>query len=237
MDHVRWFAVPSPKLGTESMQALGRRLSTSRSKSIIFQQEELPKTAAIGSFVNEIIRQARDITDASEVAVLTHSAAGLLVPGLARVLVSTRQTRFRYLHLDTRLSARRVSLLGDLTAAKATQLSEHGRLPKWSAWTTQSRWEAMIPNARLRVTLDRSLPELPLSFTIEEFDYNPNNIRDAAYVQLSDNRTLDADLAVRLGWRVVRAPEVGHMAPVDHPDALARLCWRALGADPEMACE
>ena len=144
-------------------------------------------------------RVAEQLTGATDVVLVGHSAAGRLIP-----LVADGIGGAACLFLDAQLP---VDVLppgdDDWFLAHVRSIARAGVLPKWSEWWGDGAWDALVPDTTRRAALGDALPQASLA-SVEEVPPAPVVPLRAAYVQLSAVYDTEAEVAAARGWPVAR---------------------------------
>jgi pimeloyl-ACP methyl ester carboxylesterase len=122
------------------------------------------------------------------------------------------------------------SLMSQLRA-----LASDGVLPPWSSWFGEDAMRELVPEERLRATLEEEMPRLALSYFEASVPLPGGwSARACAYLLFSgEPYATSAAQARDQGWPVAEIPAAGHLAMASNPiavtDALLDL-ERALSA-------
>lgn len=155
------------------------------------------------------------------IAVL-HSGAG----GFAPALASASSDLGGLIFVDAVLPYPGKSYLQTASNAFARRLKRlvtDGILPPWNTWFEPDPLPLLIPDAHLRETFVRDLPQIPFAFleAISPATSDWNRL-PVAYLQLSNAYAAEASEATRRGW-IVRHMELHHLAMVSNPIVIAEM--------------
>jgi pimeloyl-ACP methyl ester carboxylesterase len=162
------------------------------------------------------------------VALVGHSAGGLLLPTIADALTAEVAA---LVFVDSFLPppTGSLSLAPPGFTGQLRALATDGVLPPWSSWFGADAMRELVPDDRLRTALEGEMPRLPLSY----FDASvplPDgwDARPCAYLVLTGQTYAgSAADARRRGWPVAEIPGVQHLAiatePIPVTDALLEL--------------
>jgi hypothetical protein len=157
-----------------------------------------------------------------------HSGAGLLLPVIADA-PTTRVAALVFVDSFLPPPAGRLELGPAPFIDQLGALATGGVLPPWSRWFGEDAMRELVPDESLRVTLEREMPRLPLSY-FEAVVPLPEawRRRPCGYLLLSpDPNGPSAAEAQALGWPVRAIPNAHHLAiatdPIPVTDALLAL--------------
>jgi pimeloyl-ACP methyl ester carboxylesterase len=150
-----------------------------------------------------------------------HSGGGLLLPTIADGLtVEVAALIFVDSFLPPRAGSTPLAPPGFID--KLRELATDGMLPRWSSWFGENAWRELVPDERLRATLEAEMPRLPLSYFQASLPPPPSrDQRPCAYLLLTaEPYGESAADARRRGWPVAEIPGVQHLATATEPIAL-----------------
>jgi hypothetical protein len=173
-------------------------------------------------FYGRLFQAIADLADADEaVAVVGHSRAGPLLPGVLAKLGADRATA---VFLDARLPHDGRTWSETLTADRRAALLasvENGLLPPWDRWFPRESLADLLPDEAVRQRFRDELRGLPVELLNEPMPRSAWDDRvGKAYVQLSEAYAATADRAQAAGWPVARYP-MDHLAPLTRPREVA----------------
>jgi hypothetical protein len=170
--------------------------------------------------IPEAVRAATAET-AAPVVLVGHSGAGLLLPAIAGApTVDVAALVFVDSFLPPAsgsLPLAPASLMSQLRA-----LASDGVLPPWSRWFGEDAMRELVPEERLRATLEKEMPRLPLSY-FEASVPSPGgwSARPCAYLLFSGEPYAQSAAQARdQGWAVAELAGVGHLAMASDPIAV-----------------
>lgn len=169
---------------------------------------------------HEVVRQVGDAD-----AVVAHSGAGALLPGVLAALPSASHA----LLVDAVLPPRSgFSVPPDRLRTFVAGLATSGRLPPWTEWWGDDVMAELVPDSDDRASLSATAPRLSPRF----FDVAvpvPENWEPAgrAYLRLSDAYDEEALEAAARGWAVERL-DGQHLDPLARPHDVAAAVLRLL---------
>jgi len=158
----------------------------------------------------------------SLVCLVGHSGAGLLLPTIAKALnVERAALVFVDSFLPRPTGTQRLAPPGLIEQLRA--LADEDLLPPWSRWFGEDVMRELVPDERLRATLEEEMPRLPLSYFEASvplpagWDAGP-----CAYLLFTEETYGEsaAEAAAR-GWPVAVIPGGSHLAMVTEPVAVA----------------
>lgn len=205
--------VHSPLLGASSWKPTARAL-----RQLGWLAHVPTPSATDPSWRDWAAELAREVPSLREPVLVGHSAAGLLLPSLARPLDASA-----LIFADARIPPAG----GMITPAEPEFLqflrglvADDGRMPPWSRWWGDDVAEELLPDGKVRAQFEADLPRLPLSWFEDNADVPIWENVPAGYLQLS--KLYDAELheALRRGWPV-RHLDGTHVHPVIDPEATA----------------
>lgn len=170
--------------------------------------------------VPEAVRAATAET-AAPVVLVGHSGAGLLLPVIADALaVDVAALVFVDSVLPSASGSLRLAPAGRMTQLRA--LASDGVLPPWSSWFGQDAMRELIPEERLRATLEEEMPRLPLSYFEASVPLPGDwSARPCAYLLLSGEPYAKSAAQARdQGWAVAETAGAGHLAMASDPIAV-----------------
>jgi hypothetical protein len=100
-------------------------------------------------------------------------------------------------------------------------LATGGVLPAWSSWFGEGAMRELVPDDRLRTSLEDEMPRLPLSYfdasvpVPDGWDACP-----CAYLLLTESYGESAADARGRGWPVAEIPDAQHLAMATEPIAV-----------------
>jgi pimeloyl-ACP methyl ester carboxylesterase len=99
----------------------------------------------------------------NRVILVGHSGGGLLLP---RIVDGLTVEVAALVFVDSFLPPARggVPLAAPGFIDKLRALATDGVLPRWSSWFGERAWRDLVPDERLRATLEMEMPRLPLSY-------------------------------------------------------------------------
>ncbi|MSP21846.1 MAG: alpha/beta hydrolase [Dehalococcoidia bacterium] len=152
--------------------------------------------------------------------VIAHSGAGPLVSAISG---GVPRRAAAYIFVDAAIPPLPGAPFQDESAFRVqlAQLAREGVLPPWSRWFGDGVMERLVPNAALRLDVERELPSLPLSY-FDERPPVPHGWPDAPcwYLQFSGAYAPQAAEAGHRGWPV-RHLTGGHLHMLVQPAAVA----------------
>lgn len=182
------------------------------------------------TFDSCIGRIADQIPAGSDVVLVGHSGAGILLPCAAARAAPARVT---FVFVDAGLPPMSGSTLDEHPVMKdagiewsgrpsfADRIESDGHLPPWHTWWGDAGMEWLVPDRDRRSTVSADIPRLPLSFYDDGCDVPPGwSDEPAGYVLLSDTYRIWAEAARSYGWPVVEVPGT-HLEIVNRPDDVA----------------
>lgn len=214
----RLILLHSPLLGPLSWQAVGAIL---RGRGHPVEIPAWPRLSTLGEDCYAALANSMAATiDGGEAPiVVAHSGAGELLPSVAALAaIPLRGAIF----CDAILPHPGVSWFDTAPPSLAAQLrngAEHGRLPPWDRWWPPGALERLLPDTVLRAALIAELEPIPVGY-FEELAPELELSTRSAFLQLSGAYNEESQLAVRLGWPVVRLP-LHHLAMLTHVEAVA----------------
>jgi hypothetical protein len=162
--------------------------------------------------VPEAVRAATAET-AAPVVLVAHSGAGLLLPVIADGLaVDVAALVFVDSFLPPASGSLRLAPAGLMTQLRA--LASDGVLPPWSSWFGEDAMRELVPEERLRATLEEEMPRLPLSYFEASVPVPGGwSACPGAYLLLSGEPYAKSAAQARdRGWAVAQIAGVGHLA-------------------------
>ncbi|HET8592289.1 MAG TPA: alpha/beta hydrolase [Solirubrobacterales bacterium] len=180
--------------------------------------------------IPEVVRAATSQT-AEPVLLVAHSGGGLLLPAIAEALTAEIAA---LVFVDSFLPPANGSfpLAPSGYIDQLRTLATDGVLPPWSSWFGEEAMRRLVPDDRLRESLEGEMPRLPLSY----FEANvaiPDgwDTRPCAYLLLTGEPYGESAAAARRrGWPVAEIPGVGHLAIATDPDAVTDALLELEGA-------
>jgi pimeloyl-ACP methyl ester carboxylesterase len=161
--------------------------------------------------VPEAVRAATAET-AAPVVLVGHSGAGLLLPVIAAGLaVHVAALVFVDSFLPPASGSLRLAPAGLMSQLRA--LASDGMLPPWSSWFGEDAMRQLVPEERLRATLEE-MPRLPLSY-FEASVPVPDGWSACPCAYLLFSGGSHANSAARAcdhGWAVAEMAGLGHLA-------------------------
>jgi pimeloyl-ACP methyl ester carboxylesterase len=158
---------------------------------------------------------------AAPVVLVGHSGAGLLLPAIADALtVDVAALVFVDSFLPPTSGSLRLAPPGLMSQLRA--LASDGALPPWSSWFGENAVRELVPDDRLRATLEEEMPRLPLSY------FEPSvplpggwSTRPCAYLLFSGEPYAKSAAKARdQGWAVAEIAGAGHLAMASDPIAV-----------------
>lgn len=151
-----------------------------------------------------------------------HSGAGLLLPVIAAGMDRGPDT---LVFVDSVLPPPRgnATTSHEFLAFLGT-IERDGRLPRWSEWFGPGVMESLVPDASTRRAIVDEMPELPVSYYLEQHIPMPHGWGEVecTYVCLSEAYRTYADSATERGWTVIDAPGT-HLDIVTRPADMAEI--------------
>lgn len=211
----------SPLLGPVTWREVAEHLGA---RGQIAQTPAWPRFSTItedyyGSLVSALAGTI-DATGDRSVVLVAHSGAGALVPALA---AAARAPILGAIFADAILPHPGESWFDTAPPALGAQLragANDGTLPQWDLWWPPGALERLVPDDLLRARMVGELEPIPAGFFEEPAPASALE-GPAAYLQLSSAYADEARVAGRYGWPVLSLP-LHHLAPLTHPEAVAR---------------
>jgi pimeloyl-ACP methyl ester carboxylesterase len=170
--------------------------------------------------VPEAVRAA--IAETAAPAVLAgHSGAGLLLPAIAdAVTVEVAALVFVDSFLPPASGSLRLAPPGRMSQLRA--LASDGVLPPWPGWFGEEAMRELVPEERLRATLEEEMPRLPLSYFEASVPLAGGwSARPCAYLLFSGAPYAKSAAEARdQGWAVAEIAGAGHLAMASDPIAV-----------------
>jgi pimeloyl-ACP methyl ester carboxylesterase len=158
---------------------------------------------------------------AAPVVLVGHSGAGLLLPAIADALtVGVAALVFVDSRLPPASGSLRLAPPGRMSQLRA--LASDGVLPPWSGWFGEDAMRELVPEERLRATLEEEMPRLPLSYFEASVPLPDGwSARPCAYLLFSGEPYAKSAAQARdQGWAVAETAGVGHLAMASDPIAV-----------------
>ena len=182
------------------------------------------------TFDSCIRRIADQIPPGSDVVLVGHSGAGILLPCAAARAAPARVT---YVFVDAGLPPISGSTRDEHPVMNdagiewsgrpsfAGLVESDGHLPPWHTWWGDAGMESLIPDPHRRSIVSSDIPRLPLRFYDEGCDVPVGWMDEpTGYVLLSETYRIWADAARSYGWPVAEVPGT-HLEIVNRPDDVA----------------
>ncbi|HUF33453.1 MAG TPA: alpha/beta fold hydrolase [Acidimicrobiales bacterium] len=208
--------IHSPLVGPSSWHRVAEELNNrGREATVPDLRGAAEKQATIAAIADSAARQIPD----SELVLVGHSGAGMLLPAIAH-RVSTPVTAFCF--VDAHLPPRKgeVPLADPAFFGFLSSISSQGRLPPWSSWWGPETMEALVPDPAVRAQLTEEMPSLSLDYFLQEIHAVERWPATCGYVRLSASYEPSASEAEELGWPVERF-SAGHLHGVVDPASVA----------------
>lgn len=215
----------SPLVGPYTWQAVRAHLDAAGTRTIVpdLRPPARPKPTP-GRVAATAAAAIESSTPDGPVALVCHSMAGMLLPGIAQ---ATRRPVAAAILVDSAMPRPGMAWFQTVPTELAGQLrdlAKDGRLPPWHRWFPPETLTSMLPDADIRERFEQELqeiPGLPLSFFDEPFPGQPGWAESipVGYLLLSEVYRTTASRATALRWPVSRL-ELHHLAPVSHPEAV-----------------
>jgi pimeloyl-ACP methyl ester carboxylesterase len=170
--------------------------------------------------VPEAVRAATAET-AAPVVLVGHSGAGLLLPAIADALtIEVAALVFVDSFLPPASGNLRLAPPARMDERRA--LASDGVLPPWSTWFGEDAMRELVPDERLRATLEEEMPRLPLSYFEASVPLPGGwSARPCAYLLFSGEPYAKSAAQARdQGWPVAEIPGAGHLAMASYPIAV-----------------
>lgn len=208
----------SPLLGGVVWERVAPLLRV-RDREVVVPDVTSPPPHSVAEVVDAVLAR---LPDDRRLAVVAHSNAGNLVPGIA----AARQVVAAVL-MDAAFPAEpglHQVVPAHLLAQLAELADERGRLPPWSTWFPDETMLALGLRAEQLAELRRAEPRIPLEFLTGTVAVQSAWARSTpgAYVSFGDTYAAERGVAASLGWRV-RGLAGGHLHPLVAPDEVAEL--------------
>jgi hypothetical protein len=161
------------------------------------------------------------------VVLVGHSGAGQLLPAIADALAVEVALVFVDSFLPPASGSVRLAPPDLMSQLRA--LANDGVLPPWSSWFGEDAMRELVPEERLRATLEQELPRLPLSYFEASVPLPGGwSSRPCAYLLFSGEPYAKSAARARdQGWAVAEIAGAGHLAmasdPIPVTDALLDL--------------
>jgi hypothetical protein len=170
--------------------------------------------------VPEVVRAATAETTAP-VVLVGHSGAGLPLPAIADALtVAVAALVFVDSFLPPANGSLRLAPPGLMDQLRA--LASDGVLPPWSGWFGEDAMRELVPDERLRATLEEEMPRLPLAYFEASVPLPGGwSARPCAHLLFSGEPYAKSAAQARdQGWPVAEIPGAGHLAMASNPIAV-----------------
>lgn len=168
-------------------------------------------------------RVAEQVGMRDQLALVAHSGAGVLLPGIAAAVSGAVHAA---MFVDAVLPHPGESSFDTMPAGLRAELAaaaRGGRLPPWHEWFPPDAIRELLPDPVMRDAFIAELPALPLAYFDEAAPHcacwPPPHL---GYIQLSEAYDSAAEEAVGQGWRVIRE-RLDHLAPLTRPGQVADL--------------
>ena len=165
--------------------------------------------------------RAATVETAGSVVLVGHSGAGLLLPAIADALtVDVAALVFVDSFLPPASGSLQLAPAG--FTSQLRELASDGVLPPWSSWFGEDAIRELVPEERLRATLEEEMPRLPLSYFQASVPMPGGwSARPCAYLLFSgEPYGRSAAQARGRGWAVAEIGGVGHLAMASDPIAV-----------------
>jgi pimeloyl-ACP methyl ester carboxylesterase len=196
--------VHSPLVGPATWELVAAELSRRGHQVLVPRLPDLNRAALPRWRVcADAVRAAIERAGPAEVLLVGHSGAGQLLPAIG---VSGQLDVRAYVFVDAALpGAGSAPVVPQWLRRRLDDLAVDGQLPPWSEWWGPEAMATLVPDAKLRATIEAELPRLPLAYFDEKIDV-PDNwpSQRGAYLQLSAIFAEDASAAEARGWPVER---------------------------------
>jgi hypothetical protein len=217
-DEQAFVLVHSPLVGPTSWLPVARELDRRGRVAVVpsllgVAEAPVPKWRHIPQAV-----QAATSHLTGRIALVGHSGAGLLLPVIADA-IDTDVGALIFVDSFLPPAAGSYRLAPTEFAEELRAMASDGVLPPWSRWFGDDAMRELVPDADLRVALEREMAPLPLSY-FEAAVPAPTGWRrrPCAYLLLSpDPYGHSAAEAEDLGWPVREIPGVQHLAIATDP--------------------
>ena len=218
--------VHSPLLGPSSWTRVAEELGRAGDTVVV---PDLRHAVETDGTVAAVVATAVEQLPRSELALVGHSGAGVLLPLISRAMgVPAVSFVFVDAHLPSIEGAR--PIVEEDFRAFLGALATDGRLPRWSTWWGADAMASLVPDEALRSELCAEMPQVPLSY----FDGRVDEVsgwadRPCGYVRLSQLYEDQAARATEMGWPVERLA-AGHLHAVVDPHAVTSALRRVHAA-------
>jgi pimeloyl-ACP methyl ester carboxylesterase len=220
--------IHSPLVGPTTWLPVARELERRGRKAILPSLLHLADAEAPQwRHIPEVVRTATEGT-ANPIYLVGHSGGGLLLPVIADALTAEV---VGLVFVDSALppGSGSVGLAPPGFLDQLRALAVDGALPPWSSWFGEDAMRELVPDDRLRASLEDEMPRLPLSY-FEASVALPDDwdARPCAYLLFTADAYGESAADARgRGWPVVEISGVQHLAaatePVDVTDALMEI--------------
>jgi hypothetical protein len=214
---MRFLLVHSPTVGPSTWRWVAGALQSDGHEAIVPDLVPAAMTGDPRVFAQEA---AEALDAAEEVVIVGHSAAGTVLPLVARLIANVRRVLF--------VDASVPPCQGTVTAGGGFQtalrgLATNGVLPVWSQWWGEGVLPALVRDDARRNEIEEELPSLPLAFFEAPISL-PTGwcTAEGGFLLLSDFYRSDATAAATLGWPVVERPGA-HLDMVNDEHVIAGL--------------
>jgi len=217
--------VHSPLTGAAAWGGLPAALERRGLHTLAVEATDGGQAPYAGRFVASVALAVNDADPQPPLALVAHSGAGPLLAQVGFAQRAARRAVGAYVFCDAGLprggGASWLDLLRDEDADQAAafeeQMQDGGTFPAW----TEDELAGEVPDPGARTSLVTSLRPHQLDYFTEPLPY-PDDWPDApcAYLRTSAAYAVPARTARHRGWPL-REDDLGHFAPLVHPDSVA----------------
>jgi pimeloyl-ACP methyl ester carboxylesterase len=218
-DMMTFVLVHSPVVGPRTWAGV-RNALRARGHGAIVPDARPPNDQADWSWSDFVDSVVEPLEIEGEMALVGHSAAGLLLP----VIAERKAPRVRCcVFVDASIPAPegRSPLVSAEFLQALEAMAKDGRVPRWSEWWPEEAMRAFVPDEDLRRQISEETPCLPLACFRDSVPVPAGwTNMPCGYLQFSDRYQSPADEARARGWRIARL-DGDHLHMVVDPDATA----------------
>lgn len=212
--------VHSPLVGPSTWRSVATELRNLGASVVVPDIREGAERGELSAMVDIAVSS---VGGATEVSLVAHSGAGILLPLIAAGFASPSSLCF----VDAGLPEAE----GDTTPSRdflfrLRELAVDGVLPKWSSWWGPEIMAGLVPDVERRREIELEQPTVPLVL-YETSVQIPMGWRElpCSYILLSEGYQADAELAESLGWPVATLAG-GHLDIVNNPVQIAEQIFK-----------